>query len=167
MAHSQTANDLDWKAKLVREMPLLGHRNWILIVDSAYPLQTSPGVETIDTGADQIEVTRAVLDAVNHSIHVRPIVHLDAELPFVAEADAPGVGAYRSQLDAVLKGLTVESLPHEQIIAKIAEAGDQFKVLVLKTHMAIPYTSVFLRLDCKYWPAEAEQRLRDRMKAGK
>ena len=26
--------------------------------------------------------------------------------------------------------------------------------------MTIPYTSVFLQLDCKYWSADAEQRLR-------
>jgi hypothetical protein len=29
--------------------------------------------------------------------------------------------------------------------------------------MAIPYTSVFLQLDCKYWSAESEQKLRQAM----
>jgi len=29
--------------------------------------------------------------------------------------------------------------------------------------MTIPYTSVFIRLDCKYWSAEAEKRLRENM----
>jgi hypothetical protein len=29
-----------WQAKLDHDLPLLGHRNWILIVDSAYPLQS-------------------------------------------------------------------------------------------------------------------------------
>jgi hypothetical protein len=32
-----------WQQKVSTEMPLLGHRNWIVIVDSAYPLQSSPG----------------------------------------------------------------------------------------------------------------------------
>ena len=27
----------DWKNKLRRELPLLGHRNWIVIADAAYP----------------------------------------------------------------------------------------------------------------------------------
>jgi len=38
-------------------------------------------------------------------------------------------------------------------------------VLVLKTRMAIPYTSVFLQLDCQYWSADSEARLREAMKA--
>jgi hypothetical protein len=36
---------------------------------------------------------------------------------------------------------------------------------VLKTNMTVPYTSVFIRLDCRYWSADAEQRLRARMAA--
>jgi hypothetical protein len=50
----------------------------------------------------------------------------------------------------------VESLPHERVLANIEEASKHFNVLVLKTNMAVPYTSVFIRLDCKYWSADAE-----------
>ena len=53
--------DTDWRNKLNQELPLLGHRNWIMIVDSAYPLQVSPGVETIEAGADLPQVLRIVL----------------------------------------------------------------------------------------------------------
>jgi hypothetical protein len=56
-------------------------------------------------------------------------------------------------------------MPHERVIANIDEASRQFHVLVLKTRMAIPYTSVFIRLDCKYWSADAEARLRSRIAA--
>ena len=35
----------------------------------------------------------------------------------------------------------------------------------MKTHMTIPYTSVFIRLDCKYWSADQEKNLRLRMGA--
>ena len=43
-----------------------------------------------------------------------------------------------------------------------------FNVLLLKTDMVLPYTSVFLQLDCGYWNAEKEQRLRDALgKSGK
>ena len=55
------------------------------------PLQSSAGVETIETNTDQMEVIRKVLSAIDSSIHVRPIVYMDAELPFVPEKDAPGV----------------------------------------------------------------------------
>ncbi|MGA2672812.1 MAG: hypothetical protein ABSE99_06245 [Terracidiphilus sp.] len=154
-----------WKAKVTQNLPLLGHRNWILIVDSAYPLQSSPGVETIETNADQVDVIRYVLGAIGGSIHVRPLLSMDAELPFVAEEDAPGISAYRAQIAALLHGVPIESLPHDKLIATIGEAGSQFHVLVLKTKMTLPYTSVFIRLDCKYWSADAERRMRGRMAA--
>jgi hypothetical protein len=32
--------------------------------------------------------------------------------------------------------------------------------LIVKTDMTIPYTSVFFELDCGYWNAGAEERLR-------
>ena len=172
--HAQTSpgrqsgqNTVDWQASLHQTMPLLGHRNWILIVDSAYPLQTSPGVETIETGGDQLVVTRAVLEQIRASIHVRPIVLLDAELPFVPDADAPGATSYRAALSTLLKGVPVEYEPHSKIITDIDEAGKTFHILVLKTKLAIPYTSVFIRLDCKYWSADAEKRLREKMSATK
>ena len=142
-----------------------GHRNWILIVDSAYPLQTSPGVETIETNASLAVVARSVLDAINGSIHVRPLIYMDAELPFVTDEDARGASAYRAQIGDLLKNYQVESLPHEKIIANIDEAGKTFRVLVLKTNLTIPYTSIFIRLDCKYWSADAEKRLREKMSA--
>ncbi len=155
----------DWKAKVSEAMPLLGHRNWILIVDSAYPLQAAPGIETIETNAGQLEVVRHVLGAIDRSIHVRPVISLDAELPFVPEEDAPGATAYRTEIADLLRAYPVESLPHDRIIANIEEASKHFNVLVLKTNMTVPYTSVFIRLDCKYWSADAEQRLRAKMAA--
>jgi len=155
----------DWNARLAGVMPLLGHRNWILVVDSAYPLQTSPGVETIETNAPQLEVVRAVVAAIQRTIQVRPVVIMDAELPFVSEDDAPGVSAYRSEIRQVLRDYPIEQLPHEKIISNIDEAGKTFHILVLKTTMTIPYTSVFIRLDCKYWSADQEKRLRSKMAA--
>ena len=142
----------------------MGHRNWILIVDSAYPLQTSPGVETIETNASQIEVTREVLKMVDRSIHVRPLVFMDAELPFVPEQDAAGANQYRKEIKTVLGDRQVTEVPHEKIINTVDESGRTFHVLVLKTTLTIPYTSVFLRLDCKYWSDAAETKMRAAMK---
>lgn len=165
-AHAaQTPSTADWKAKVADSIPLLGHRNWILIVDSAYPLQSSPGVETIETSSSHLDVARYVLDSVNHSIHVRPQIYMDAELPFVSDADAPGASDYRAQIKTVLHGLPVQEMPHDKVISTIDETSKQFHVLVLKTTMTIPYTSIFIRLDCKYWSADAELRLRARIPA--
>jgi len=156
---------VDWQARLKQQLPLLGHRNWILIVDSAYPLQVSPGIETIETGVGQLAVTSTVLSELDRSIHVTPVVYLDAELPHVPEQNFVGLNSYREDLKRTLKGRTIRSLPHEQILGKIGETGKEFKILVLKTTMAMPYTSVFLQLDCKYWSEEDEQKLRQSMKA--
>jgi hypothetical protein len=144
-------------------MPLLGHRNWILIVDSAYPLQSSPGIETIETNDDELDVVRHVLGAINSSIHVRPLIYMDAELPFVPEADAPGASAFRAEIKDLLRTYPIERLPHEKVLSTIDETSKTFHVLVLKTHMTVPYASVFIRLDCKYWGADAETRMRARM----
>ncbi len=48
----------------------------------------------------------------------------------------------------------------EELIGKLDEAGKTFHVLLLKTNLCLPYTSVFLQLDCAYWNADAEKRLR-------
>jgi D-ribose pyranose/furanose isomerase RbsD len=164
-AHAEKPADgpAGWQARLRETLPLLGHRNWILVVDSAYPLQNSPGIETIETGAPQPEVLREVLDAINHSIHVRPVVFVDAELPFVPERDSPGVSQYRSELKAILGNSPVTRLPHAQLLQKVDDISRSYKVLILKTSETIPYTSVFLQLNCKYWSDDAEARLRTAM----
>jgi hypothetical protein len=153
----------DWNKRLTGAMPLLGHRNWILVVDSAYPLQTAPGIETIETSAAQLEVVRAVLGEIENSIQVRPVVYMDAELPFISDSDAPGASTYRVEIADILRKYPVQSQRHEKLISDIDEAGKTFHVLVLKTNMTIPYTSLFIRLDCKYWSADQEKQLRMKM----
>ncbi|MBS0196192.1 MAG: hypothetical protein JSR77_05485 [Planctomycetes bacterium] len=157
------ADDASWRRVLTERLAAFGHRNIIAIVDSAYPAQSKPGVEMICTGADQLTVVRAVLDGLAAQRHVKPEVFTDAELLHVAEADAPGISAYRDELNRLLKGVPNGAASHEKIIAELDETSRTFKVLLLKTSMALPYTSVFVRLDCGYWNAASEQRLRDSM----
>ncbi|MFO0808200.1 MAG: hypothetical protein U0746_06220 [Gemmataceae bacterium] len=161
MRNRRTTATSDWREVLRRRLPLFGHRNWIAVVDSAYPLQTRAGIETLATGADHLEVVRLVMEEIGRQPHVRPAVYLDAELPLVPEADAPGIDIYRDRLAKQLAERHSTSMPHAEIIARLDAAGALFAVLVLKTTLAIPYTSVFIELDCGYWPSEAEQRLRN------
>jgi len=153
-----------WQETLRKELPLLGHRNWIVVADSAYPLQTAPGIETIYVNAGQLEVVKGVLVELAKTKHVKPTIYTDAEMKFVAETNAPGITAYRDALDKVLANQPVQVLPHEQIIGKLDEAGKTFKVLLLKTPLTKPYTSVFFQLECGYWNADSERQLRDAMK---
>ncbi len=153
----------NWKSRLHDSMPLLGHRNWICIVDSAYPLQSGQGIETIWTGEDQLSTVKAVLAEMKKWKHVTPSLYLDKELGFVDEKAAPGVGRYRSGLNTLLQNSKPTSMLHEDIIRQLDEAGKTFHVLILKTNLTIPYTSVFLRLDCAYWGATKEAALRKKM----
>ena len=155
-----------WQSRLDTVMPEYGHRNWIVIADAAYPKQSAPGIETIATGMDQFEVLEAVLAVIDDAPHVQPIVMLDAELEHVAPDDAPGVAEYRARLKDVLKDRPVQVKPHEQIIAKLDADSEMYNVLLLKTDLVIPYTSVFLQLDCGYWNAEKEARLREMISCG-
>jgi hypothetical protein len=149
-----------WKLVLKKLLPLWGHRNWIVVADAAYPAQSNPGIETIATEADHLLLLKKTLDAVHNSKHVRANIYLDAELKSVSEQDAPGIADFRKKLVDLVANRDTNVLPHEQIIAKLDESGKLFRILVLKSTLAIPYTSVFLELDCGYWNREAEERLR-------
>lgn len=45
------------------------------------------------------------------------------------------------------------------------DAGQTFHVMLLKTNLTLPYTSVYIRLDCGYWSDEAEVQLRSAIEA--
>lgn len=163
---SASAGGSNWRSKLQKQLSLLGHRNWIVVADSAYPLQTAPGIETIYTDASQLEVVEGVLAELAKTRHVASSIYTDAELGFVHENGAAGIGSYRDALAKLLEGKNPQSLPHEEIIAKLDEAGKAFKVLIIKTPLTLPYTSVFFQLECGYWTADSEKQLREAMRAG-
>lgn len=148
---------------------MYGHRNWIVIADSAYPLQSGPGIETILSNESQIDTIRHVLFVLSKDVRVRPVVYVDNELSYVPEEDAIGIGAYRQLLTGIFDKLLVNApkpvtIPHEQIIRKLDEAGRTFNVMIIKTNMILPYTSVFLELRAAYWGDAEEQRLRQIIK---
>lgn len=165
MTGSKTTTAPDWRTQLSAILPLFGHRNWIVVADSAYPAQSKAGIETIVSGADQLHVVQHVLDAITACSHIRANVYADKELAFVPEIDAPGIEDYRRELDDVLHSARVEYIPHDQIIVKLDQSAQVFRILLIKTEMTIPYTSVFFELDCGYWNADAEQRLRQAIAA--
>jgi hypothetical protein len=164
MSSAQAAKAPAWTDTLAGYIPALGHRNWIVVADSAFPLQISPGIETIVTGEDHFAVLAKVLKAVDGAKHIRPKIWLDKELSFVTEDLAPGADEARRRLDEALKGRGAAPVIHEELIARLDQAGKAFKIVMVKTTLAVPYTSVFLELDCGYWPSENEARMRERMK---
>jgi hypothetical protein len=51
-------------------------------------------------------------------------------------------------------------MTHMEIIEKLDESAKLFNVLLFKTDLTLPYTSVFVELDCGYWDGDKEARLR-------
>jgi len=162
---AQVVKTPSWMDTLAAYIPALGHRNWVVVADSAFPLQISPGIETIVTNEDHFSVLAKVLAAVDAAKHLRPKVYLDKELAFVSEDLAPGADETRRRLGQALAGRGATPVLHEELISRLDQAGKTFKVVMVKTTLAVPYTSVFLELDCGYWAPEAEAKMREKMKA--
>ena len=154
----------NWRVELAQNLPVLGHRNFIVIADSAYPQQSNPGIKTIYTGGTQIEVLKEVLAAVDNAAHVNGTIYVDKELSYVPEHNAKGIEAYRNALDMALNGRVIQHLSHMEIIKKLDASSDLFNVLILKTDLTLPYTSVFIELGAGYWNEKAETELREKMK---
>lgn len=150
----------DVDTTLAQRLPVYGHRNLILIADSAYPAQTSPGVEVVSVGGSHADVVKRVLAAVAASKHVRAKITTDAELAYVSEKYAPGVSALRAELRAATAGVPATEMRHADLIGEIDTASKAFRVLVLKTDGTTAYSSVLVTLDCGYWSNEAERELR-------
>ena len=155
--------DRSWKQVLDQDLPMLGHRNWILVVDKAFPEQSSEGMKYLYVEQDLLPTLEYVLEALDNSTHVKPIIYQDKELSFISEEQVPGIGAFRSEAAGVLKGRSVNTLLHEEVFTMLDESASLFRILVIKTNCTLPYSSVFLQLDCSYWGPENEELLRERM----
>jgi len=156
-------SDKSWRDNLNEQVSLFGHRNWIVVVDSAYPKQSRPGIETIATNESHLQVLKSVMEAIEQAPHVNANIYLDAELDSVSNASVPGIEVYRNNLKHLFDGSNINRLAHEDIIYKLDEAAETFNVLILKTDFVLPYTSVFFELDCGYWNAAKEKALRESM----
>jgi D-ribose pyranose/furanose isomerase RbsD len=152
------------QSQLDNQLSLMGHRNWVVVVDSAYPLQSRAGIKTVLSDKGQLETVEQVIKMIDQADHVRAKVYLDKEIDFVPVNYAKGIDEYRSALKEFLQHADVQKIPHEQLIAKLDEAAKTYNVLILKTDMTLPYTSVFFELDCGYWSDKAEQDMRRLMR---
>jgi len=150
----------DWKTELTETIEVFGHRNWIVIADAAYPEQSNPAIQTITIDTKQLEAVEFVSQLIEKASHVCANIFVDKEMAFVPEENAKGIEAYRTQLHQILAGKNVKTLLHEDIIRELDTSSKLFNVLIIKTDLAIPYTSVFFQLECGYWNADAEADLR-------
>ena len=152
-----------WEAQLSEKMPLLGHRNWIVITDMAYPLQSGAGITTLCADEPYTEVLRKVKAQIDAAPHVFAHVYHDRELDFIAEADMPGVDSLRAEM-AKICGDEAQSVLHEELLEKMDAASRLYNIVIIKTPLTMAYTTTFFELDCAYWNGEKQQHLMERMK---
>jgi hypothetical protein len=133
------------------------------VVDKAFPLQNAEGIVYIDTDEPLLDVLSFTLSQIEGASHVKPIIYTDKELGYMTKDLVPGIETYRESLSGIIGESDIRVLPHDSVFVKIDEASKLFKAVVLKTDGTIPYSSVFLELDCKYWSAGKEAQLRELM----
>jgi D-ribose pyranose/furanose isomerase RbsD len=153
----------NWKEELNGLFPLLGHRNWLVVADMAYPLQSQAGIKTLYAGEPYTDVLAHVYCEIEKAPHIRAKIYQDSELAFMTEEDVAGINVLQKQMEELLGGKAAAVL-HETLIERLDEAAKMFNIVVIKTGMQIPYTTVFFELDCNYWNAKQEDVLRERMK---
>lgn len=150
---SCTSKTASWSDEFNSMLPLLGHRNWIVVADSAYPLQSGDGIVTLYADEPYQEVLAKVKAAIDKAPHVFPHIWRDRELGFIDESMMPGIDALKAEVTGIL-GPEAQALDHEDIIRKLDASGELYKVVIIKTPLTVPYTTVFFELDCNYWGPE-------------
>jgi hypothetical protein len=152
-----------WKDVLKAEIPLLGHRNWIVVTDMAYPLQTQAGIKTIYTNEDYMNILDFVYKEIEKAPHIKATTYQDKELLYLDEKDAVGIDALRGQMKTLFGDRRI-FVPHEELINRLDEVSRQFNVVILKSNLTVPYTSTFFELDCNYWDSAREKALQQKQK---
>ncbi|MFR9504085.1 MAG: hypothetical protein SNH73_06525 [Rikenellaceae bacterium] len=161
-ADNKVSSEPTWKREFEQVLPLLGHRNWILIVDKAYPLQSAAGMTYINSAEPIEDVLNYVVESIDCATHIKPIIYTDKEFSILkdfggAEADMVAT------IEGALAGREVQSILHDDIFTKLDAASKLFNVVVIKTESTVAYSSVFIELDCGYWTAEKEAQLRSKL----
>lgn len=154
------AMEQNWKTTLSNQLNLLGHRNWIVVTDMAYPLQSNPGVTTLFANEDFAKVVERTLRMIEEAPHIRAHIYVDEEQHAMSDRLCKGWSAYQRSLADAVGNNEINYLPHEELIHRLDTVSSTFNAIIIKTPLTIPYTSVFLELDCAYWDAAREKEIR-------
>lgn len=154
---------MTWKEEFLESLPKLGHRNWIVLADAAFPEQSKSGMKVVLCDLALDDCLKYVMGELQGQDHVLPTILLDRELEFLSDDLCPGVDALRDAIKFETDSYVVMSEEHEVILEKLNIAGENYTIFVIKTPTTIPYTSIFLQLECGYWNQEKEAILRGRM----
>lgn len=157
---------LPWYKKFDNRLPVMGKDNWIIIADSAYPCRRASGIETIATRKSLPAVLDYVLSGLDDEGHAGATAWLSSELEKIPDRDAIGITKVHHEIRRLLNEakVTIKVATEQEILKKIETETVDYNVLVLKSGTPMPYTSVYLHLDCRYWDDAREKRLRDALR---
>ena len=156
-------NKQNWRDEVANSMLLLGHRNWIVITDKAFPVQTKAGVEMIYTDDRYENILSFIISQLNNSTHIYGHFYQDKELIFLDDSICPGIENYRFIQEQYIPKNEVQYISHEFLLNKIDSISSFYNVLVVKTNLVLPYTSTFIELDCKYWNRDKQKALKNKV----
>ena len=88
------------KQQLETQLPLLGHRNWIMIVDKAFPMQTTEELICYTQRKNLLNVLKYTLERIDKNNHIRPIIFTDKELDFINQELVPGIEDYKFSFES-------------------------------------------------------------------
>lgn len=152
-----------WIGTLRHELGYLGARNWVVISEAAFPVQSRRGLRVIKIDGDIPNVLDGVEQVIEEKHHVKPRVYVTSEVSSVEYDYAPGIVNYRKKLKVALHGRETIRLDNEMLMRMLNDTSKAYRVLVIKTRTALPYSSVFIELGSGYWDSESESALRDSM----
>jgi D-ribose pyranose/furanose isomerase RbsD len=152
-----------WMGSLRHELNYLGARNWIVVVEAAFPIQSRRGLRVIRIEGDIPDVVDAVEQVIEEKHHVKPRIYVTSEIGSVPYDYAPGIKNYRKELKEALHGRETVQLDNAMLMRLLNDTSKTYRVLVIKTRTALPYSSVFMELGSGYWDAESESALREGM----
>ncbi len=154
---------MNWKEDFDELLPGLGHRNWVIVADAAFPQQTAPGIKTLVSGQEHLEVLEYVWQKLKEAPHVHPEVIFDAEFSRLSESDKAGAEGLLVKVCETIDCEESREVWHDDLLQILEEQGKLYTMLFIKTTSEIPYSSVFFNLGCGYWSANQEDSFRKRL----
>ncbi len=158
---------LAWDKKFNNRLPVMGKNNWIIISDSAYPAKRADGIETIATDKPLTSVLDYVLSNIDKAGHAGATAWISSELEKIPDRDAIGIEDIYQEIWRQLNeaNITTKTAIEKDILKMVEDEAADYNILVLKSTTRLPYTTVYLQLDCRYWDETREKRLRDALRS--
>jgi hypothetical protein len=158
--------DLSWNKQFDRQLARMGKNNWIVISDAASSRKHVVGTEILVTHKPLPSVLDFVLSRLTGSDRVYATAWISSELEHIPDRDALNITQLNRDIRRLLNVGKVEAkvAPEEEILKKLESDAGTYNVLILKTDTPLPYSSVYLQLDSRYWDDAREKRLRDALR---